>query len=127
MSELMRLTFDAPHQRSTPAKARAAVQQLLGDDAPIIMIRDAVLLTSELVTNAVLHAPGTCVLEAQFSQDPLWLRVDVFDTSAQLPVPRQPSGNGLGGHGLHMVDTIAPRWGWANVGSGKVVWFELIG
>ena len=125
MPELMKLTFDASHERTTPAKARAAIQRLLGDDAPIAMIRDAVLLTSELVTNAVLHAPGGCMLEAQFTHEPLWLRVDVSDSSMEPPRPRQAAGDRLGGHGLHMIGTIADRWGWASVDNGKVIWFEL--
>ncbi|MDP2292224.1 MAG: ATP-binding protein [Actinomycetota bacterium] len=126
MSEFVKLSFEEPHQRATPAKAREAVQQLLGDDAPIAMIRDAVLLTSELVTNALLHAPGGCGLEARFSRNPLWLRVDVSDSSARPPRLSETSVAALGGHGLRMVENLSSRWGWRPAGDGKSIWFELI-
>lgn len=125
MPELVKLSFEVPHQRAAPASARAAVQHLLGDDAPIAMIRDAVLLTSELVTNAVLHAPGACELEAHFSRDPLRVRVDVSDSSERPPKVGAPSAHRVGGHGLGMVDTISSRWGWSLLDRGKVIWFEL--
>ena len=125
LSETVKLSFQVPHQRSTPARARDAVQRLLGDDAPLAMVRDAILLTSELVSNAVVHAPGSCTLDVEFSRDPLWLHVDVSDSSRRPPHPGTPSAEGLGGHGLQMVDKISSRWGWTNLAHGKVIWFEL--
>ncbi len=128
MSDYLKLTFEVPHQSLTPARAREAVQTLLGDDASIAMIRDAILLTSELVSNALVHAPGACVLEARFERDRSWLRVDVADSSARPPHPQEePTVARAGGHGLRLVDEVAHRWGWSPRSFGKVVWFEILG
>jgi hypothetical protein len=46
--------------------ARRAVVHLIGDESTIDFVRDAVLLTSELVTNAAIRAAGATVMRAEF-------------------------------------------------------------
>lgn len=85
----------------------------------------ALLLTSELVTNAVLHAGGSPVLAVDVQ--PARLRVTVTDHGAPLPAP-PTSVPPLeeSGRGLFLVETLAHRWGSDPQGAGgKAVWFEL--
>lgn len=68
-------------------------------------IADVLLAVSELVTNAVLHAPGPCTLEV--AVDERGVRIAVTDSSSIAPVPRVPDRNGSGGLGLHMLHALA--------------------
>jgi len=111
---------------SAPGAARRAVEQCIGPDAPPRFLQDAMLLTSELVTNAVTHTEGTSELHASYDPVGGRLRVDVADESPTVPTIRDvgPSTR-VGGHGLQIVDTVASRWGTTLLPSGKSVWFEL--
>lgn len=85
----------------------------------------AELLTSEIVTNALVHAhSGITVTVGEASGR---LRVEVTD-SLDLPlppVPDSPDPETTHGRGLWLVDTIASKWGVESSGTGKLVWFEL--
>ncbi|MGW3324301.1 ATP-binding protein [Streptomyces virginiae] len=87
---------------------------------------DAVLVVSELVTNANLHAGGCHELMLRASDV---LRVEVYDGLGELPRPLHPSRSARpgrpGGHGLRLVHRLADRWGVQAVGRGKVVWAEI--
>jgi two-component sensor histidine kinase len=81
------------------------------------------LLTTELVTNAVIHAHSVVDLDVYVYDD--GLRVAVSDFGPGVPAIRTPSESG-GGYGLHIVDEIATCWGHEPlIPSGKRVWFEL--
>ncbi|MER5932913.1 ATP-binding protein [Streptomyces sp. NPDC002054] len=90
---------------------------------------DAVLLLSELVTNAVRHArvPAGREVWVRCHRGEGRLRVEVLDADGQLPVSRAPGVLGESGRGLGLVAALAdavgaePREG----GIGKTVWFEL--
>jgi anti-sigma regulatory factor (Ser/Thr protein kinase) len=83
----------------------------------------AVLLTTELVTNAIVHARTDFALKVSTHSE--CLRVEVSDSSSD--PPRLVSVHGLEDHGrgLHLVDVLSRSWGvdWRN--DHKVVWFEL--
>lgn len=81
---------------------------------------NALLLTSELCTNCVVHARSDYVLRVQVGAGKV--RVEVADDDPALPQTGE-------GRGLRMVDQLAARWGTelADRGSGKVVWFEVGG
>lgn len=81
------------------------------------------LLVSELVTNALRHAPGPCRLTL-WNTDGL-LRCEVEDTGAALPYMRHGRARDEGGRGLHLLAAIACCWGSARTSTGKVTWFEL--
>ncbi|MDP2292212.1 MAG: ATP-binding protein [Actinomycetota bacterium] len=105
--------------------ARRAVQGVLRD-APIEPVRDALLLTSELVSNAIRHTPGDCCVAAHYWPHERRLRVDVSDESSHLPtLPKRPSAEALSGRGMRLLDDIASAWGCTPTPSGKIVWFEL--
>ncbi|WP_327281561.1 MULTISPECIES: ATP-binding protein [unclassified Streptomyces] len=84
---------------------------------------DALLLVSELVTNAALHAGGCHELVLTAGEA---LRIDVLDGGASPPCPRVGRGPGVpGGHGLHIVQRLSDRWGSYTHGAGKGVWAEI--
>lgn len=82
---------------------------------------EAVLVVSELVTNAVLHAGGGAVLRLLGTGS--WLRVEVTDGSPVPPAKRESGSDG--GWGLKLVERLTTTWGVLERDGGKVVWCEL--
>lgn len=83
----------------------------------------AALLTSELVTNAVVHVGGAIRIRVVGTTDTV--RVEVVDTSPVEPEPRDAGDRAVTGRGLSLVQHLALRWGVDATDGGKVVWFEL--
>lgn len=84
----------------------------------------AILLTSELVTNAIRHETGGSVtLAVSCSCDEL--RVDVHDTSCSLPVLVDTPAGAETGRGLMLVATLSSDWGVYRTPAGKAVYFTL--
>ncbi|MFF5703810.1 ATP-binding protein [Streptomyces sp. NPDC012794] len=84
---------------------------------------DTLLVVSELVTNAGLHAGG-CVELVLTRGDAL--RIEVFDGSTAMPRPQESPRRGVpGGHGLHIIGRLCDRWGAEAHAHGKVVWAEI--
>ena len=81
---------------------------------------DAVLVLSELVTNAMVHAAAGCTVEARH-RDGL-LRLEVQDRSPKAPVMKVVGPSDVGGRGLHVVDAVSSSWGWEPTADGKRVW-----
>jgi anti-sigma regulatory factor (Ser/Thr protein kinase) len=84
----------------------------------------AILLTSELVTNAITHQAGRTVTVA-ITCSPGQLRVDVHDTSRALPVLAAAPVDAETGRGLMLVDTLSDEWGSYRTPAGKAVYFTL--
>jgi anti-sigma regulatory factor (Ser/Thr protein kinase) len=87
----------------------------------------AVLLASELVTNAVTHggpAADTLVL-LTITRDTGGLRVDVHDGSGDLPVLDEASAEAECGRGLLLVTSLSAEWGFYRTPAGKAVYFTL--
>lgn len=87
---------------------------------------DVLLVVSELVTNACLHADGPD--ELRIACTPKALRVEVADGGAGQPAPRTPHRSGRpGGHGMFIVQRLCLDWGVVRVPGepGKTVWAEL--
>ncbi len=83
----------------------------------------AVLLVSELVTNAVLHARTGPDVTLRLNGGRLW--IGVHDDSPVAPAPKRYGPNAATGRGLLLVERVAASWGTDKDESGKVVWFEL--
>ncbi|MCX4990455.1 MULTISPECIES: ATP-binding protein [unclassified Streptomyces] len=87
---------------------------------------DVLLVVSELVTNACLHAEGPD--ELRISCDNKVLRIEVSDRGAGQPAPRTPHRAGRpGGHGMFIVQRLCLDWGVVRTPgvAGKTVWAEL--
>ncbi|MEU1402032.1 ATP-binding protein [Streptomyces sp. NPDC005728] len=87
---------------------------------------DVLLVVSELVTNACLHAEGP--EELFLACDDKVIRVEVSDRGSGQPAPRTPHRAGRpGGHGMFIVQRLCLDWGVVRTPgrSGKTVWAEL--
>ena len=110
-----------------PAAAAEARRQVLAAtfawDIPVDL-DVAVLLTSELVTNAIRHEAGetiTLTITCVCGQ----LRVDVHDTSRTTPVIMDAEVDAEAGRGLMLVASLSTDWGVQRTRSGKAVYFTL--
>lgn len=120
-------TFD-PVGRSV-ATARAFVRDTLQGWGYTDVVDDAVVLTSELVTNAVVHA-GTAADVLCLRTDE-GVRVEVSDHYPEREIPLQStaldfgSPDREGGRGLLLCAALASRWGVEYSPTHKHVWFQL--
>jgi anti-sigma regulatory factor (Ser/Thr protein kinase) len=84
----------------------------------------AILLTSELVTNAIRHeVTGIVMLAITCSCGQL--RVDVHDTSRTLPMLVDAPVDAETGRGLMLVSTLSAEWGFYRTPAGKAVYFTI--
>jgi anti-sigma regulatory factor (Ser/Thr protein kinase) len=117
-----RLDFDVPARPDMVAAVRRALAHL---PLPSVLLDDAQLLTSELVTNSIRHAGLRPDDRVRIRAD--WgarLRVEVIDGGpATDPVAGaiRPSPGADSGWGLYLVENISARWGRSQ---GRY-WFEL--
>jgi len=114
-------------QRRIPAETSAvqeardfATATLKGWGVPAGLRADIVLLTSELVANAVLH--GWPPIELRLRATTAQVIVEVFDAAPFLPRKLRPGSSDERGRGLQLVAMLADRWGTRPTGSGKAVW-----
>jgi hypothetical protein len=113
-----------PAGPTAPGRARSQVRATI--EAWEIPVEEsiAVLLTSELVTNAVRHEKGdiiTLVITCAYGQ----LHVDVHDTSYTLPEPVDGPPDAETGRGLILVASLSSSWGYYGTATGKAVYFTL--
>ena len=114
-----------PKRPTSPRRARRRLATA-SLNLPRELLDTALLLTSELVTNAVKHGGDRIVLTVR--DEPQVLRVEVYDDGPQDPYIGAGASQGEGGRGLILVDSLAHEWGVsgsAGNGHGKVVWFAL--
>jgi PAS domain S-box-containing protein len=120
-------SFD-PVGRSV-ATARAFVRDTLQGWGYSDVVDDAVVLTSELVTNAVVHAGTSADVLCLRSED--GVRVEVADRYPEREVPIQGAGRAIAnldsenGRGLLLCAALASRWGVEYTPTHKTVWFQL--
>ncbi|MEU6526998.1 SpoIIE family protein phosphatase [Streptomyces sp. NPDC046924] len=111
------------------ASARAFVRDTLQGWGFADIIDDAVVLTSELVTNAVVHAGTSADLLCLRGDD--GVRIEVSDRYPEREVPLQGSAVSMGspdregGRGLQLCAALADRWGVEYSPTYKTVWFQL--
>lgn len=109
------------------AIARHQLREMLHDWACADQVDSAVLLLSEMLTNVLVHTDADALLLAEVRGEPgeRRLRVEVTDTSDDLPHRRSPGELASSGRGLMLIELLAQAWGVDPRGEGKSIWFEL--
>lgn len=109
------------------SEARSFVAKAIGADNPAADV--AILLTSEIVTNAVVHSDSRCaggtvmVVVTEISGG---LRIEVADNGSDLSAPVVKGDvYASDGHGLYLVQALADQWGYVRDETGTTVWFWL--
>ncbi|MCW2995964.1 MAG: serine/threonine protein phosphatase [Conexibacter sp.] len=119
--------FVSVAERSAPARGRVATRALLDGWLTPAQVGDALLLVSELMTNAVRHAPhgAGATVTLRLGRTGHCVRGEMSDDGPGFDVAlERPRSTDSGGRGLLLVDALASRWG-ASMASGHCVWFEL--
>jgi anti-sigma regulatory factor (Ser/Thr protein kinase) len=101
------------------AECRGFVERAL-ESRPTDLIDRAVLVTSERVTNVILHTPNGGLLELVVATERL--RLEVSDISLQTPMEVPHDNTSDYGRGLPIVESLADDWGIRLGGAGKTVW-----
>lgn len=115
-------TFPAD-QVSARSARRFAVERSRALGASADTADTIALLTSELVTNAVIHA-RTDVQVSVVRRDGR-IRVCVSDENTRMPTPAVAPIDATSGRGLLLVQSAATAWGIETTSDGKTIWFEL--
>ena len=107
-------------------RARSLVRTILvGWDYSDDVIERALVIASELATNAVTHALNTprfrliCYTEANL------LTIGVIDEDKREPVKSDAADDDEHGRGLRVVEALADEWGWEPCEHGKIVYGRL--
>ncbi|MEU8069110.1 MULTISPECIES: SpoIIE family protein phosphatase [unclassified Micromonospora] len=121
-----------PADRRTPAAARALVRTMLLEARLPELLNEALLLTTELTTNAVEHARTELDIEVDTDRNGLTVTVTDFASGPvdELIVGVRNTTSDITevatrGRGLLLVDHFASRWGTTYLPTGKGVWFRL--
>ena len=104
-------------------EARAAVAAGLAGAGRDDLVDEARLVTSELVTNAVLHARGCTGVELIATED--GFRIEVADRTHTPPIFGHATEQSMTGRGLRLVARLSRAWGVRQTDDGKVVWAEV--
>jgi anti-sigma regulatory factor (Ser/Thr protein kinase) len=115
-------TTQLPPELASAGRARRFVRDVLHQEGPAVDVEVVALLTSEVVTNAVLHA-GTDVDLVVRSEDGC-IRVEASDTGEPTAfVPHVPARS-ESGRGITIIAALSAAWGVIPTARGKTVWFR---
>jgi CheY-like chemotaxis protein/anti-sigma regulatory factor (Ser/Thr protein kinase) len=117
------LRLELPRDLSSVSRARRFVAESLESWGVEALAPDAMIVVSELVTNAVTHAQSAC--EVRLAADETGVRIAVIDNGTGTPDPRPFNEDQPSGRGLHIVGALATAWGVDDVPEGKMVWAEM--
>lgn len=118
--------FHLPLNRAPEAArlARRATSARLSEWGLAVCADDALLVVSELVTNAVRHGREPIVLHLSTRGELVLIAVQDGLTT-RLPAPRGLTHTQPSGRGMHLVSAVSQRWGWDRGQNYKVVWAEI--
>jgi hypothetical protein len=105
-------------------KARRLASEALTGHAEGDTLHNALLVVSELVSNAVAHA-GTEISVGISLKEHGVVRIEVSDGRTWPPRPRAVTPDSVGGRGLLLVEALSDRWGVETRAEGKTVWAEI--
>ena len=113
-----------PHPTSVGAARRFVRDVLMSRQVADPVVETVELLTSEVVTNAIVHGRSGPLLAVQVKEGSV--RVAVGDVSPEVPVRRLGRLDDPSGRGVIIIDELASAWGFEHEGNGsKRVWFEV--
>ncbi|HEX3621588.1 MAG TPA: ATP-binding protein [Acidimicrobiales bacterium] len=113
-----------PHPTSVGAARRFVRDVLMSRQVADGVVHTVELLTSEVVTNAIVHGRSGPQLVVRVCDGVV--RVGVRDTSPEPPVRRLSRLDDPSGRGVVIVEELASAWGVERErGGGKQVWFEV--
>jgi anti-sigma regulatory factor (Ser/Thr protein kinase) len=122
-----RRSLTVPSGPEAASAARGFVREVVDEKLPTDVTESVLLLTSELVTNATRHSgsPLGAGIDILVDLEQATVRVAVRDEGKGF-APDQPLvPSDEGGWGLHLVRTLASRWGLKKLGTKTEVWFEI--
>lgn len=103
---------------------RAMTAELVAEGVGEQHRHDAVLATTELLSNALLHGGGSATVQTDLTAD--GIRVGVADAGPGSPDVPHLDPHRIGGNGLRLVEAVATAWGFApRPDGGKEVWFRI--
>ena len=112
------------HPTSVGSARRFVRDVLMSRQVPDTVVDTVELLTSEVVTNAIVHGRSGPQLAVEVGEGVV--RVAVRDLSPALPVRRLSQPDDVSGRGVVIVEELASAWGVEREGNGsKRVWFEV--
>jgi CheY-like chemotaxis protein/anti-sigma regulatory factor (Ser/Thr protein kinase) len=117
-------TIELRRDLGSVMQARRFVRETFAGWGVSRVVDDALIVVSELVTNAITHADSPC--QVRLSIDQASVRVEVFDEGVGTPDPKPPSATSEHGRGLHLIGALTAAWGIQQIpDDGKIVWAEL--
>ena len=114
---------ELPATHQSPALAREFLRSATCSVHHSALVEDALLLTSELVTNSLLHGGPPVVVAVDCDGERLQVRVR--DGSPEVPEAREPDRSAESGRGLALVAAVSEDWGVDPEPDGKYVWFVI--
>ena len=120
---LQELRAEFPAELQAPRAARRIVARALDEWDCQGAIDNVILLVSEVVGNAVVHAQTDVEVSVRLLRSVI--RIEVSDSSPEPLRPREVHLDAESGRGLQLVEQLASAWGEARTENGKVVWFEV--
>jgi CheY-like chemotaxis protein/anti-sigma regulatory factor (Ser/Thr protein kinase) len=113
--------LDSP---ASVGRAREFVARTLAEWDAGVDAGDALIVASELVTNAIIHGRTECELQLSLTGNAV--RIEARDGGGGTPDPMAPSKTGTHGRGLYIIAALTSAWGIEDVPTGgKIVWAEL--
>jgi len=110
---------------SSVGQARRFTRERLERWGADALVERAVLVVSELVTNAITHAGSVCRVVLRCGANSDSVRIEVTDFGQGSPEPQRPSSVRPSGRGLLIVSSVATAWGIDPSADGKIVWAEI--
>lgn len=120
------IAIKLPSTRYSAWMARYYVRAALRDHDLGDYAADAAAVTSELVTNAIIHTGAEAIgLELTCLEGATAVTIVVTDPCTRPPVMVAAGEDAEHGRGLQVVDALSTRWGWTPQGTGKAVFAVL--